>query len=244
MSKTKVFKYSTQGHRDYMEDEFFIKKNDDFEFYAIFDGHGGGRVSKYLKKYMYPEFCKIKTWSKRDVNKVFNSINKKMQDRLKSKAMEMGSTTLITLIKKNTIYIINLGDCRVISYGSKIEQLSVDHKPNSKDERKRIKDLGGQIYNDGYEWRVGNLSVSRSFGDLDTAPYISHIPEIFKRKISKNDKIIIMGSDGLFESLSNCNIVQFVKKNLEKNKNIAKQLVEYAIKKGSQDNITAIVILL
>ena len=136
MSKTKVFKYSAKGHRDYMEDEFIIKKNDNFDFYAIFDGHGGGEVSKFLKRNMYSEFCKITKIRKSEVNKVFNNINKKLQENLKKKAVETGSTTLITLIKDNTIYVINLGDCRVISYGKKVEQLSIDHKPNSKDEKK------------------------------------------------------------------------------------------------------------
>ena len=40
--------------------------------------------------------------------------------------------------------------------------------------------MGGTIYFDGYDWRIENLSVSRAFGDFDTKPYITHIPQIYK----------------------------------------------------------------
>lgn len=42
---------TAQGYRTYMEDEFFLSMDGDFA--AVFDGHGGGSVSKYLKSNLY-----------------------------------------------------------------------------------------------------------------------------------------------------------------------------------------------
>lgn len=43
--------YSAQGFRSYMEDEYFISLDGDFA--AVFDGHGGPAVSRYLRKNLY-----------------------------------------------------------------------------------------------------------------------------------------------------------------------------------------------
>lgn len=52
----------TQGQRSYMEDDFFISK--DGCFAAVYDGHGGAAVSKYLRQNLHaqvslsqPSFC-------------------------------------------------------------------------------------------------------------------------------------------------------------------------------------------
>jgi hypothetical protein len=42
---------TAQGHRTYMEDEFFISVDGDFA--AVFDGHGGQAISRYLRKNLY-----------------------------------------------------------------------------------------------------------------------------------------------------------------------------------------------
>src|SRR5690606_39609294 len=45
--------------------------------------------------------------------------------------------------------------------------LTKDHKPNWPEEYQRIMALGGKVEFDGYDYRVGDLSVSRAFGDID-----------------------------------------------------------------------------
>lgn len=42
---------TAQGYRNYMEDEFFVSLDGDFA--AVFDGHGGQAVSRYLRKNLY-----------------------------------------------------------------------------------------------------------------------------------------------------------------------------------------------
>ena len=57
--------YSTQGKRQYMEDEYFT--NQDGSFAAIFDGHGGKAVSRYLRQNLYARYLQAKA---RNVNVV------------------------------------------------------------------------------------------------------------------------------------------------------------------------------
>lgn len=46
--------YSLQGKRKYMEDEYYIDR--DGNFAAVFDGHGGGSVSRYLRQNLYANY--------------------------------------------------------------------------------------------------------------------------------------------------------------------------------------------
>lgn len=161
--------------------------------------------------------------------------------------------------------IINLGDCRaVICRNSIAVPLTKDHKPNWPDERRRIKKIGGDdIHYDanGNCWRIKDLSVSRAFGDLDNVPYVTHVPDVFHYKMSFEDQFMILGCDGLWDVVDNQTAVNFVIDHLDninrdvysytqntintnatENENIAQKLAQYAIAKGSLDNISIIIV--
>ena len=125
------------------------------------------------------------------------------------------------LVKKNTN--LNNNNCNDNKY--EFVQLSYDHKPNNKEERERIEKLGGEVaqeYLIGKEnepvgpfrvWNKGcdypGIAISRSLGDK-IAELIGVIsdPDILEFDIDDNCKYIIMGSDGLFDHLSNDEIMK------------------------------------
>jgi serine/threonine protein phosphatase PrpC len=166
----------------------------------------------------------------------------------------MGSTSIIVIRYDQFLNIINLGDSRCVLCRDNIGiSLTKDHKPNWPEEQQRIENEGGKIYYDGDDWRIGDLSVSRAHGDLGANPFVSYLPDIYKYKIDKTDKFIILACDGVWDVLSPQDAVNFVlemcyenikgiytRKN--KNINIAKKLGEHSIKMGSGDNITAIIV--
>ena len=123
------------------------------------------------------------------------------------------------------------------------EQLSLDHKPNNPEEKKRIESLGGTIQYDGSDWRINGLSLSRAFGDLDCKPYVTHLPQIYKYDIYPNDKFFVFACDVLWDVLSNQDVFDYINELVNKNfkGNYSKELTEYAIHKGSLDNVSAIV---
>ena len=262
-----VHSVSIKGLRDQNEDKHEIFLNSDNKYtnfknvnlFAVFDGHGGKDVSKYVKinlpkllvdkKVQYP-------LQKDFVIGVFDKIQRELKGY--NFAHKSGSTSLVVINFKyngsNYLNIINSGDCRsVLCRDNFAMPLTKDHKPHWPEEKNRIQKLGGLVKWDGHDWRIKDLSVSRSFGDIDTAPYVTHRPDLFRYKLDKNDKFLVLACDGLWDVMTNEEVVNFVltncydsemKNRLNKNINIARKLAEHALKKGSTDNITAIVVFL
>jgi protein phosphatase 2C family protein 2/3 len=143
--------------------------------------------------------------------------------------------------------VINLGDCRAVActMDNIAVPLSKDHKPSSYDEYKRINEMGGKIVHEkNDDPRINGLSVSRAFGDLDSKPHVSHVPDIYDYD-TKRIKFIIMGCDGIWDVMSNQDAVDLVLSELDisKKNNIAAKLTQFAYEKGSHDNLTCIIVL-
>jgi serine/threonine protein phosphatase PrpC len=226
-------------------------------FYAIYDGHGGKSTSQYLKDTLPLFFNDVRVkypLTKKYIVSVYDHIQNKLKE-MKNSA-HTGSTALVVIYFKvnndGYLNIINVGDCRcILARNNFAIPLTKDHKPNMIEERRRIEKLGGVIIYDEGDWRINGLSVSRAFADLDATPAITHRPDIFKYKIDRTDKFIVLGCDGLYDMLSNDDIVNFVlsscydatlTKRINQHINIAKRLGDYAISKGSTDNVSVIVV--
>jgi protein phosphatase 1L len=81
--------------------------------------------------------------------------------------------------------------------------MSIDHKPNTREERTRIEDAGGVVVWAG-TWRVGGvLAVSRAFGDRPLKRYVIPTPDIREEGLSAADDCLILASDGLWDVISN-----------------------------------------
>lgn len=264
-----IYSYSLQGRRESNEDKHIHimnmngknKKMNRVNFIGVFDGHGGKLVSKYLKnnlpKYFVNKF-KTDIYQKnakavKYFEGAFDIIQKNLENTHPRAVKYCGSTALCGiqfLNKSNNLYLwmVNVGDSRAIMCNSKglAVQLTKDHKPNSPEEKRRIEQLGGKIKYDGSDWRIKDLSLSRAFGDCESKPFVSHMPQIYKYKIGKKDKFIIFACDGLWDAVSNQDAVSFISNLKKKNYkgNYAKKLSEYAIKQGSYDNVTSVVMFL
>lgn len=249
-TKYKIFSTSLQGERDTNEDSHIIYENDKLKIYAIFDGHGGNEVSLLLKKQM------VNILTNKDIKYPLNPhqitrIFKNLQDYIKKQkyANKAGSTACIVILYTNEqnqlrMYCINVGDSRCLLYtNNKLYQMSDDHKPTNIKEIERISNMGGNIRRDGLDYRIGDLSVSRTFGDCNNK-YTDPIPEITS-KLLTDDFFIVLGCDGLFDTLTNNDISFEVNDYIKKNKkyNIALLLAKQAIKNGSTDNVSVIVVI-
>jgi serine/threonine protein phosphatase PrpC len=73
-----------------------------------------------------------------------NSLCKGVLAKAQLLERRIGSTALVSVILQDKLYLANLGDSRaVLSRNGKAERLTSDHKPLTRYERKRIRDLGG-----------------------------------------------------------------------------------------------------
>lgn len=278
-----VYEVSMVGVRKANEDQhivFLNSNNDDQNFakvniFAIMDGHGGKEIAIQAKKYIEKYFKNPKLTypiDQQQVFKIFDRIQTHICEDKKKEAVEMGSTCLCAINYKigddRFLQVVNIGDSRAVLCRDGVAiPLTKDHKPNWPEERKRIEyinkntEFKEQIYFDGIDWRIKDLSVSRAFGDLDSVPYVTHIPDVFYYKIEPRDKFILLACDGIWDVLSNQEVVNFILDHLDNpdttiyniprkypkeskgDNNIAKKLAEYAIARGSLDNITAILIV-
>lgn len=267
----KIHTFTLQGKRPSNEDQHINILNIDnknknmypINLVGVFDGHGGKLVSKYLKtnlpKYILKKSTNINIYQENTklVTKFFGKLFDKMQEKISIDhpicSKRCGSTALMGIYYKDkrnnpNLWMLNVGDSRAVLCNHKglSVPLTIDHKPNSLSERKRIEKLGGRIKFDGSDWRIKDLSLSRAFGDIDTAPYVTHKPDISKVNLNKNDRFVIFACDGLWDVMSNSQSVNFVNKYL-KNKytgNISKLLAKEAIKRGSYDNVTVSILFL
>lgn len=262
--------FSLQGKRESNEDQHIgvinlnnlDKTINPVNFIGVFDGHGGKLVSKFLKmnlpKYILKKnniniYDQKSTLTTSFFGRVFDKMQSELVRNHPVAAQRCGSTALCGVVYKNAkntnyIWIANVGDSRAVlcNHMNKAMPLSKDHKPHHAPEKKRIESIGGKIKFDGVDWRIGDLSLSRAIGDLDNTPYVTHKPEIFRYRLNKKDKYIIFACDGLWDVVSNTDAVNFVNFLIDKKftGNIAKKLAEYAITKGSYDNVTVSILYL
>ena len=235
-----------------MEDFILIKhpfleiENNHLSLFAVFDGHGGEYVSQYLKE----NFCEF---LKKTINSKYNSrftqiLKESMENIDKNfdnseKAKQCGSTGTIVVVNNRNIYCANVGDskCYYINENEAI-QLTEDHNCTNKVEVDTLKSKGVAVF----MGRVfGSLNLTRSFGDTEfKKDGITSTPYIKKIFSDKNDvKYLIIASDGIWDVVDNKTLFQISKELKEgTSEEFCNNLVNYALKNNSSDNISCIVI--
>jgi protein phosphatase 1L len=240
---------SFRGRRANMEDFYDIKssKVDDnqINLFGIFDGHGGSHAAEHLKKHLFENLLKHPSFitdTKSAISETYRKTDSDFLDAETNINREDGSTASTAIFVGNHIYVANVGDSRtVMSKAGKAIALSSDHKPNRKDERKRIENAGGVVTWSG-TWRVGGvLAMSRAFGNRFLKRFVVAEPEVQEQEIDDDLEFLILASDGLWDVVSNEHAVAFVKAE-EGPEAAARKLAEIAFARGSTDNITCIVV--
>eukprot|EP00420_Gonyaulax_spinifera_P036644 CAMPEP_0197880070 /NCGR_PEP_ID=MMETSP1439-20131203/7988_1 /TAXON_ID=66791 /ORGANISM="Gonyaulax spinifera, Strain CCMP409" /LENGTH=269 /DNA_ID=CAMNT_0043499611 /DNA_START=54 /DNA_END=860 /DNA_ORIENTATION=+ len=155
-------------------------------------------------------------------------------DRIKKLSAQMSGTTATVVVhdqKEGKLTVAHVADSTAVlgkmkskqgeamhARGSTAEEikknivgepLTRDHKPNLKDERKRIESSGGRVVFDGYanyriyarNGRYPGLNMSRCIGDLaghqDCG--ITAEPEVSEKAIEPEDAVLLVCSDGVWE---------------------------------------------
>jgi len=140
--------------------------------------------------------------------------------------------------------VANCGDSSAILHqDGKTIALTRGHVPNDHDEQLRIKKLGGTVIGGRLQ---GKLGVSRAFGNYEfkESKYLTSEPETIAITVQNDPEFLVVGCDGLFEQFSNDEIISYIKNRLSSNslEVIVKDLVEEALDRGTEDNLTIIVV--
>jgi protein phosphatase 1G len=144
-----------------------------------------------------------------------------------------GCTAVVVMVVRSKdgegprLYCANAGDSRaVMSRRGAVLALSEDHKPECPQEVARITKAGGHVQMDapGGPRVQGDLNLSRAFGDLryktgkELAPeaqILTAFPEVRVLPLTDEDEFMVIGCDGIWEMVSNQEIVNFVRPKLK-----------------------------
>ena len=177
-----------------------------------------------------------------DFPKLFKDCFLLMDSKLtnnKSIDIELSGTTCVSLLFcDNRIISANVGDSRAIKGQYNISNkkwgyiaLSRDHKPSEKDEAERIHKYKGIIHpyidDDGNyagpdrvwidDEELPGLAMSRSFGDeIAARAGVYAEPEVKIFPFEEKDKFVVIASDGLWEYVTNEEVIDIVSEYFEK----------------------------
>ncbi|GFZ12930.1 protein phosphatase 2C family protein [Actinidia rufa] len=159
--------------------------------------------------------------------KSYKAMDKELRSHPNLDCFCSGSTA-VTIVKQGTnLYMGNIGDSRAI-LGSKDSndsmvaiQLTVDLKPDLPREAERIKRCKGRVFALQDEPEVPRvwlpfddapgLAMARAFGDFCLKEYgVISIPEFSHWILTEQDKFIVLASDGVWDVLSNEEVVDIV----------------------------------
>lgn len=166
-----------------------------------------------------------------------------------------------------SIVAANVGDSRaILSRGRVAIDLTKDHKPNDVMERNRIESLGGTvdwcgevdiqghpIEHSGVYRINGNLALSRSIGDRSERPWVTNTVDVTHYLIDEElDSFLVLATDGLYDVMSSQDVVTYIHdlmdrttqpgRRQELRHDIAKYVAEEALRRGTADNVTVLVL--
>lgn len=219
------------------QDNFFVyehAENKDMVA-GVLDGHGihGRQVSTFVQDHLAKNILKTSTGAAapqelptpRRLEHAFVETAKSLSGT-GIDVRQSGTTAVAVVRKGEDLYIANVGDSRCVlaredHSGVKAMPLSKDHKPDAASERDRIAKAGGfvepTLVGNSFQgphrvWRRrqvdGGLAISRSIGDtaLESAGVVPQ-PDVLKVPVTPHDKFLVMASDGVWDQLSNEQVV-------------------------------------
>lgn len=194
------------------------------------------------------------------IKKSFEDWNAELEEKKNTFSQKGGSTLLASMVYKGKLIFANTGDCRaVVLRGTKYKQMTEDAKPYEYKFLKTIYKLGGfvclipeQDENDEggrVVARVGTtLAVARAFGDFGVNG-ITAKPKVTILDLTTLDpnkgNFVILASDGVWDAVDakkSAEILLSLNKSGMPLNSIAQSLIQTALKNGSDDNCTAIII--
>lgn len=233
---------------------------------GVFDGHGyeGAKISRTIVSKL-PGFMtgskEFLTGNFRDCFKyALPACNKSLKNSGVIECSLSGSTAVQALLYGDkSILCANVGDSRCVvgvvdatTGKTSVVELSHDHKPTNPEENERIESSGGRVEPYMYDGEaIGpprvwlrdedtpGLCMSRSIGDSIAASVgVIADPDLVEHEFKPEDKYIIFMSDGIFEFISNEEVIEFIHKHAQQGlspREVGKRLVKEARKKWQEE---------
>jgi serine/threonine protein phosphatase PrpC len=206
-------------------------------FGGVYDGHGGDYAARYAAKNLHYIFLH-NYLSGMTPDQAFTESYETVSTQLAEQ--ESGTTAANFLIAGHEIVTANVGDSRVIIVSnSGFSQLTVDHRLNNKEELRRVIAAGASI---GYPYVMRGsqgIMTTRSIGDAYFSPAgIISTPFIHHYTLSDDDLALVVASDGLWDTMTNREVADQVRKYRDVDDLLAALTEEVTVHRGGTDNLT------
>eukprot|EP00123_Amoebidium_parasiticum_P017657 comp23934_c0_seq1/m.42277 comp23934_c0_seq1/g.42277 ORF comp23934_c0_seq1/g.42277 comp23934_c0_seq1/m.42277 type:complete len:272 (-) comp23934_c0_seq1:778-1593(-) len=241
-----------------------------WNYFAVFDGHGGGACSSHTSKTLHTNISSMISMHSNSsperemgvetvtgcVERAFFDTEQSFCRWARENGDYSGSCALAVLTAETDMFVANCGDCAGILLVYEADgsvkpshafPINTRHTARNKAERARVAKAGGYFRDDRVN---GVLEPTRSFGDIDmkgkTATGVIATPEIKHFPLDPAKPwVMILGTDGLWDYVSIPELIASVPgpmKTREKADEIGNFLMRKALAGGSGDDITVLVV--
>lgn len=246
-----------QGWRLEMEDAHTCDTNfklKGWSFFAVFDGHAGPKISQYCSKHLLNYIMKLVKASDKEekvseqIKKGFLEIDELLKKENQDERPSGGTTAVACMVSPNKFIWANCGDSRgLLCRANKLEYATIDHKPMNELERLRIEKAGGTVMMQRVN---GSLAVSRALGDFDykrstelkqSEQLVSPEPDMHILDRSKEDQFLLLACDGVYDVMTNDEIIAFVLHHLAIEPRLSKicsDLIDTCLNKVTSHSLT------
>jgi len=237
---------SERGLRPEMEDAHFLDlnfANCGWIFAGIYDGHGGRFAAEYASKRLH-QIVLEKLLSGSSPGGAFIESYETTSEELKTQ--DSGTTAVNFFIRDKDIFTANVGDARALVINNAgFRQLTVDHRLENMEERKRVEEMGGHIrYPYVYRGYLG-LMPTRTIGDQYFKPVgVIATPSVSKYKVAEDDLVLLAACDGLFDVMTNGEVSEFAMRFSQPDSLLEALKHEVLLNRFGTDNLTIIVVFL
>lgn len=243
--------HSQQGTKGLNQDHALLYQGygrEDGAFCAVFDGHGNnGHIVSRVVRNQLPSLLlnqrKFMEWEEAIVS-AFKATDKEVKLLETADCSLSGSTAVVVIKQGDDLIISNLGDSRAVlgtltDNGIEAIQLTEDLKPDVPREVDRIKKANGRVFAHESQphiqrvWLpdedVPGLAMTRAFGDFDMKNCgVIVTPEITQRHLTSEDQFLVLACDGVWDVLSNEEVVSIVR-SVNNKEAAAKAIVDEAL---------------
>ncbi|CAD6258776.1 unnamed protein product [Miscanthus lutarioriparius] len=187
----------------------------------------------------------LSTWKNIFV-KTFEQVDEELRQHSGIDCICSGTTAVAAVRQGDHLIVSNLGDSRAVlcTRDSKDRlipvQLTTDLKPDLPSELARILNCKGRVFAMDDEPDVPRmwlpdqdapgLAMARAFGDFCLKNHgLICTPEVYCRKLSEKDEFLVLATDGIWDVLSNKEVVKLVSSASDPSK-AARQLIDRAVR--------------
>merc|ERR1719453_80593 len=222
--------------RSYMEDDHaMVRELDGLAsgslWCGLYDGHGGRTAVDFVTNHLHAAFAsEFAAGGRRDVpaalDRAFSRVDRML---VQAGAVQCGTTAAVVVYAppagplggRASLFVANVGDSRVVMLRSGPHsppplRLSIDHLPSNAGEVARVQGAGGGV---------------------------SGEPSVVEHAVSEEDCYVLLASDGIWDVITDEQAQALVlAAEGAPPAEIARRLVDEALKKGTRDNVSALLV--